>query len=283
MSFKKNEIIPGRKVKMRKISIITKLVILTGCFCLAGIVSSINMAQASDQLSNSDCIKCHKEAPMDIAAQGGAHKTEIGCMDCHQGHPPAVRDIIPSCNDCHSGSSHFELDNCLNCHSNPHAPLVLKLAKDITGPCLTCHQKEGTQLQENKSFHSTMACTACHQEHGKVPDCVSCHEPHADDMVQADCKLCHQAHKPLAITYAETTPSKSCAACHDEAYAMLAASATKHHDLSCAKCHQKTHKMIPACQDCHGTPHPAGILQKFPECGQCHSIAHDLNQWQSTK
>jgi len=251
--------------------------------CLVIAVMSLPVFAAGDQLNNDDCIKCHKVEPMDIAAQGSAHKTEVTCIDCHEGHKPSSPDNIPACANCHSGKSHYELDNCLSCHSNPHAPLVLKLAKNITGPCLTCHQNEGTQLQENKSFHSTMACTACHQQHGKVPDCVSCHEPHAEDMVQADCKQCHQAHKPLAITYAAETPSKSCAACHEEAYDLLLASTSKHHELPCAECHQETHKMIPACEDCHGSPHPAGILRKFPECSQCHNIAHDLNRWDEKK
>ena len=172
-------------------------------------------------LTNDDCIKCHTEAPMDIEAQGGAHKTEVTCIDCHNGHPPNVQDIIPACSNCHTGKAHFELENCLSCHSNPHAPLALKLAKNITDPCLTCHQTEGEQLKNNKSFHSTMACTACHQQHGQIPECISCHEPHADDMVQADCKQCHQAHKPLLVTYQDDTPSKSCAACHEEAYEQL--------------------------------------------------------------
>jgi hypothetical protein len=37
--------------------------------------------------------------------------------------------------------------------------------------------------------------------------------------------------------------------------------------------------MMPKCQDCHGVPHPAGIMAKFPVCGECHKIAHDLNHW----
>jgi len=265
---------------MKKLYI--RLPIFFGAILLAILLSTPIMA-ANDQLSNNDCIKCHKIEPMDIEAQGGAHKTEVTCMDCHEGHPPENRDNIPTCSNCHSGKSHYELDNCLSCHSNPHAPLVLKLAKNITGPCLTCHQDEGSQLQENKSFHSTMACTACHQQHGKVPECINCHEPHAEDMVQADCKQCHQAHKPLAITYAANTPSKSCAACHDEAFDLLMASNSKHHELLCAKCHRDQHKMIPTCQDCHGAPHPAGILRKFPECSQCHNTAHDLNRWDDEK
>ena len=35
------------------------------------------------------------------------------------------------------------------------------------------------------------------------------------------------------------------------------------------------------CQGCHGAPHAAGLAAKFPKCGDCHYIAHDLNNWPS--
>jgi len=88
---------------------------------------------------------------------------------------------------------------------------------------------------------------------------------------------------PKNIGYDDKTPSKDCAACHKAAYTMLTASVSKHKDLSCVVCHQAKHKMVPQCQSCHGTPHPAAILAKFPKCGQCHSIAHDLNNFKNTK
>ncbi|MBN2332494.1 MAG: cytochrome C [Deltaproteobacteria bacterium] len=263
---------------MKRISGLTATMIAV-CLWLACSAAAPSAAfAANDQLSNDDCIKCHTEAPMDVAAQGGAHKTAVTCMECHEGHPPTVREIIPACNACHSDTPHFQLENCLGCHTNPHAPLVLTLTKDMTAPCLTCHTEQNEKLQGFKSFHSTMACTACHNEHGQIPDCVSCHEPHATDMVQADCGLCHQAHKPLVVVYADDIASKQCGACHDEALNLLTASAAKHRDLPCAQCHKTNHKTIPACQDCHGTPHSAGILSKFPQCGQCHNTAHDLNR-----
>jgi hypothetical protein len=34
--------------------------------------------------------------------------------------------------------------------------------------------------------------------------------------------------------------------------------------------------MIPTCQDCHGTPHPAGLLARFPSCSDCHGSPHSL-------
>jgi hypothetical protein len=88
---------------------------------------------------------------------------------------------------------------------------------------------------------------------------------------------------PTVVTYADTTPSKDCGACHGGVLTMLTAGKVKHKDLSCAFCHKEKHKMVPQCADCHGSPHPAGIMAKFPKCGECHNIAHDLNNWSSPK
>ena len=64
-------------------------------------------------LSNADCVKCHAAAPADIAANGGAHKTNVTCQDCHAGHPPTVKKIIPLCSQCHEGKTHYKLSGCL--------------------------------------------------------------------------------------------------------------------------------------------------------------------------
>jgi len=88
---------------------------------------------------------------------------------------------------------------------------------------------------------------------------------------------------PTVVTYAVDTPSKDCGACHGKVISLLNASKAKHAKLACAFCHQEKHKMVPHCQDCHGTPHPAGIMVKYPKCGECHNIAHDLNNWPATQ
>jgi predicted CXXCH cytochrome family protein len=243
---------------------------------------NVTMAAPVDSgiLSNSDCVKCHTAATQGIRENGGLHKTEVTCQDCHEGHPPEIKDIIPSCNKCHEGKPHYELEGCLSCHSNPHTPKNITLAEHLTDPCLTCHTEQKPQLVEFPSKHSELDCTSCHQKtHGVIPSCLSCHtEGHSPDMVQTDCANCHQAHKPLKVAYADTLASKQCASCHDVAYSLLMASTTKHHDVSCVTCHKSEHKMIPKCQDCHGTPHPATITAKFKGCGDCHNIAHDLNK-----
>ena len=232
-------------------------------------------------LGSTDCVKCHAAPPADIAANGGKHKN-VACTDCHASHRPAVKDNIPKCSQCHMGKPHYELTGCLNCHKNPHTPLKISFAGNVTDPCLTCHTQQITQLRENKSKHTALYCSTCHNVHGKIPECLQCHKPHSSDMVNADCKKCHKAHMPRAVAYASDVPSKSCAACHRKAFDLLSASAAKHKTFACAFCHQAKHKTIPKCQDCHGSPHPAGIMAKFPQCGNCHNIAHDLNNWTGT-
>jgi hypothetical protein len=233
-------------------------------------------APAASGLSDSDCSKCHVNAPQDILALGGAHRSAVGCMDCHQGHPPIVKNIIPSCGACHSGKSHYELENCLACHSNPHKPLELTLSGNLTDPCLTCHSGQIAQLQEHKSAHTKLACTNCHEKHAQAPDCLNCHASHSAEMAGPDCKSCHRAHMPLAVTYASNVPSKHCGACHDNAFNQLATKTTRHSKLGCAACHQEKHGTLMQCQECHGSPHAAGMMAKFPNCGACHGIAHDL-------
>jgi predicted CXXCH cytochrome family protein len=238
-------------------------------------------APATPALTNSDCAKCHSKPATDIEAKGMAHKTSVGCQDCHNGHPPTVekKKIIPSCSMCHSGKPHYKLAGCLSCHRNPHTPKVINFGKDVTDPCLTCHTEQFAKLKANPSKHTKLSCSYCHDVHGKIPQCVQCHKSHSADIVATDCKKCHQAHMPTVVTYDASTPNKFCAACHDSANSTLTASKAKHGKFLCVSCHYNKHKTVPNCQECHGSPHPAGIMAKFPVCGSCHNIGHDLNNW----
>ncbi len=232
-------------------------------------------------LANDDCVKCHSKEPADVAAAGAKH-TDVTCTGCHEKHRPTSKNNIPGCNQCHDGKPHYNLKGqCLGCHKNPHQPTNIAMAGNLTDPCLSCHTQQIKQLKDNKSKHSALFCTTCHAVHRKIPPCIQCHKPHSAQMVQADCKKCHKAHMPKVVTYGTDLPSKDCAACHKKAFDLLNANPSKHKTLSCVYCHQGKHKMVPTCQSCHGTPHPAGMLAKFPKCGDCHSIGHDLNRWEA--
>ena len=249
-------------------------------FCCIGTAAAADPAQATPQLTSSDCVKCHEQPPKDIAAHGGKHKTEVTCQDCHVGHPPKVKKPIPLCSQCHEGKPHFKLQGCLGCHRNPHTPKIITFGNNVTDPCLTCHTQQIEKLRSFKSKHSALACSFCHNVHGRKPDCTECHKSHSNDITKNDCKACHQAHMPKVVTYKNDVPNKFCAACHKKAFNLLSASPAKHSKLACVYCHQAKHKTVPQCTQCHVKPHPAAILAKFGgKCGECHSIAHDLNHW----
>lgn len=255
------------------------LVAALALFAFVGTAAAADPAQPAAVLSNTDCVKCHEQPPKDIAAAGGKHKTEVTCQDCHVGHPPKVKKPIPQCSQCHDGKPHYKLQGCLGCHSNPHTPKNIKFGNNVTDPCLTCHSGQIEQLRTFKSKHTALNCSFCHNVHGRIPACTQCHKPHSNDMAAKDCSVCHQAHKPADVTYKSDTQSKMCAACHGKAFSLLTASTAKHSKLACVYCHQNKHKMVPQCTQCHVKPHPAAIMAKFPKCGECHSIAHDLNRW----
>jgi len=234
-------------------------------------------AQTKSSYKKEECVQCHAGRVSDIATAGGKHRS-VPCVGCHVGHPPDVKKPIAQCSKCHfkTRKAHFELTGCLNCHTNPHTPMRISFkGKDA---CLNCHAIQVDQLRNNRSKHSLVDCSECHDVHRKVPECTKCHVPHAGK-ITGGCKQCHKAHMPKLVTYSADIPSKDCGACHKKVADLFVTNTSKHKPLECAFCHKEKHRMVPACQDCHGSPHPAGIMAKFQKCGRCHNIAHDLNNW----
>jgi hypothetical protein len=105
---------------------------------------------------------------------------------------------------------------------------------------------------------------------------MQCHAPHKGK-IAGGCDLCHKAHAPKLAALPDPAPSKDCGMCHKIAADLLRASMTKHRPLPCARCHQQKHGMIPSCEGCHGARHPKDMMARFPQCGECHNIAHDIN------
>lgn len=253
---------------------------VSGRLSLAEEQAAAPSAELSTELMNTDCIKCHAKVVGTVEDKGAKHKSAVTCMDCHKGHPPMVpkENIIPVCSMCHAGKPHYEIGGCETCHSDPHAPLEMQLAPNLTDPCLSCHPQQGKEMVDQPSKHGKLFCTTCHKAHKDIPECLKCHQAHSPEMANKDCTTCHPAHQPLAITFTEETPSKSCAACHKSVFDTLTSVGTKHSSLSCVACHKEKHKYIPACESCHGSPHPAGMIQQFPKCNMCHISAHSLGK-----
>lgn len=262
-----------------QVSKISMLIFLHFFFTLPVLAIENNATAANNptQLALTDCDKCHLKETLDINEAGLGHKTAIICNDCHTGHRPKSFENIPACSLCHTESPHYQLQQCLNCHHNPHRPRDIRLPKKAHAECMSCHESQGTELSTYQSYHSELVCTDCHQQHGQLPPCLSCHRGHTDEMAETTCQNCHQPHKPLDVSYAVSTPSSDCVGCHPEPSEQLTSSTSKHSMISCASCHRQKHKLIPSCRSCHGSLH-AGILDKFPNCGVCHGSAHKLLQ-----
>ena len=241
-----------------------------------------------EPLTTAECAQCHLSIFQTIKTNGGKH--QIDCVRCHKEYHvynPRKQNydaIMPKCSACHQSASggpfHGEgelLTPCLNCHADPHQPLVIPMPPEAA--CPQCHPKQANEIKNFPSKHTTdVTCTDCHADkHGYIPDCSACHENHSPQvqMTSADCMTCHPVHKPTQITYAKDTPSAICAGCHEDVYDTLQRSATKHTNVACADCHP-AHKEIPACSRCHGEPHPADMMVDVTNCGQCHGTAHDL-------
>jgi len=231
------------------------------------------------KLQSTDCQKCHDTQAREINSDGKRHKTAITCQDCHVEHPPWGDNTIPQCSNCHEGREHFNLPDCLACHSNPHTPLDLTISDtpESTVGCKTCHSDKGEEFKKFPSKHSEQNCTLCHPlKHKVIHNCFTCHEPHAKTMKYEDCLRCHKPHSPLNITYADDTPSELCGACHQELYKSLTSNPSKHRELNCATCHQNKHPTVPECTDCHEGIHDKSLLDKFPDCLKCHADPHNL-------
>ncbi|MEW6220353.1 MAG: cytochrome c3 family protein, partial [Thermodesulfobacteriota bacterium] len=230
-------------------------------------------------LNEGDCAKCHDAEPAAIEANGGRHKTAVTCLECHPEHLPLGVDTVPECAMCHGGSGHYELDNCLGCHANPHSPLLIEPedSPETTAGCLSCHGEKGEEFRTKPTRHAEQNCTLCHPgRHKTILDCLSCHEPHAQGQVYEECLVCHQPHSPRPVTYQDDTPSAVCGGCHGEIFQRLSKDTSKHAGLVCAYCHRREHRVIPSCGACHTKPHPDSLLERFPDCLQCHQDPHDL-------
>ncbi len=223
------------------------------------------------------CQTCHKDVVSSYEQQGGPHKAELGCLDCHQAHPPEEDGVIPACTMCHDAGerAHFALKNCASCH-NPHAleAFDFENQKIPNTVCGTCHEGPGKQIAENPSAHAEMGCRDCHQgSHGTIPACADCHDPHSEKMTQKDCRQCHQAHNPVA-QWGEGVTAQQCRSCHEDTVTAFIQKGTAHKKaLSCTECHQAHPPaetgVIPACSDCHDpgeNPHFAGT-----GCASCHN------------
>ena len=235
-----------------------------------------------EPLTVSQCGQCHPGFFQKIKEKGERHRFD--CQDCHQqlhSYSPMKQnwaEIMPQCGSCHTELPHGKaFTACLDCHKDPHTPLVIALDKNLAASCGTCHTAAQAQLVQFPSAHTKQDCTTCHSSsHGLIPSCMECHTTHVPEQSLDSCKSCHPVHKPMEITYNDSEASNTtCGSCHGSVYKEWAATTSLHGQVTCASCHDK-HGKIPDCTQCHAAPHDASLLRKFPRCLDCHINVHDL-------
>lgn len=240
---------------------------------------ALTAAPPRADLQVTDCGKCHPAFVQQVEEGGTKHKTEVTCLDCHEGtHPPGVAkgSLVPQCSKCHTDQPHFKLENCLGCHNNPHQPLNIVFAGDVKPACNTCHSEVVAEIDSNPSKHSEVDCSFCHDKHGYKPDCLNCHAVHVENQKFEDCLKCHQVHNPRQLAYGTEIPNSDCGGCHGDIRQTLESGSTKHAGFQCVFCHADKHGNVPKCQGCHEAPHNPEMLSKFPSCNDCHQSAHNI-------
>jgi hypothetical protein len=226
-----------------------------------------------------ECGRCHLRHFTDLREEGGAHR--FACQDCHQtfhAYNPRRNnydELMPDCGLCHTPPHGDQLQGCLDCHQNPHAPLLLPSSQVLGSFCKDCHQPVSGALLAAPSAHTDLACADCHsQQHRRSPACAECHQPHLKDQPESACRQCHPVHQPLRINMA-VGDTATCGACHGEVYTRWSSTRSRHGQVTCSDCHTD-HGYVPACTDCHSQPHEEKMLSKFPNCLTCHGDVHDM-------
>jgi hypothetical protein len=137
------------------------------------------------------CADCHSGPGQELKMFPSAH-TEQGCQTCHHD----THGYIPNCSECHDG--HYAgqpMKECSSCHYQVHAPLHIIFPGDVNlKTCGGCHDDVYGKWLNTPSKHGQVACVSCHQQHGKVPDCLDCHEvPHNKKQLEMfpNCLTCH--------------------------------------------------------------------------------------------
>ncbi len=251
-------------------------------FALTVLFCTLPLAEDNSvELVEDDCVKCHLKEVQKVDEQGALHKTEVGCIDCHEEHPPSEEGVIPACALCHGpeDATHYNLEgNCASCH-HPHYPTEIDFSQidDVRPACLSCHPGQGREMEAHPSEHAGLDCKECHSEHGESTPCMECHESHAEGMNLQACLSCHKPHGPTEVKYDDSVPVDYCTCCHENEGSNLAKSSKAHHELGCVECHESEHKAATPCESCHDAkPHGTFMHEKYPNCVDCHRDPHAL-------
>lgn len=167
----------------------------------------IQNAMSDTTADNKKCIYCHEAPGLKMLAKGGKH-SEMGCGECHVGHPPEVVKPYSLCTKCHEPHSNdMSVNDCKSCHQG-HTAGEYTYSFDVSSQhCAACHQDAAKVLESNPTKHSGISCVLCHQEtHGATVDCRHCHgAPHPKHVMRktVNCLECHKSAHDLESASAE--------------------------------------------------------------------------------
>ena len=152
-------------------------------------------ARIADYTNYKECLECHASSADKMIAKGGKHN-EMGCGECHIGHPPDVKKPYKACMECHEPhSDQMAEDACGQCH-RAHIATEVTYAFNVPSEyCAACHQDASGELAASRSKHSDMDCALCHQErHTTTANCQYCHGGTHPEHVMKKTDICAACH-----------------------------------------------------------------------------------------
>ncbi len=228
------------------------------------------------------CETCHTPAgwlPVNLDGQSFTHRDTAGfSLALHQ---KDYAGQVITCKTCHpTDLRSFELNICIECHTQ-HDPVFMNdHQQQFSGTCLECHDGVDrlSNFDHNTFFaldgkHESAQCEECHAGkiyRGTPAECYQCHEEpeiHIGVFGQR-CEYCHtseawspamlQKH-PFPINHGleDSSLQLQCDTCHGATY----------YEYTCYNCHDHQ-------QDEVAQKHTAaGIAeQDIPRCAECHPL-----------
>ena len=215
---------------------------------LEGIGNCTQCHTIGKEISNSNCLTCHKEIDSRIAAGKGYHATVKGtqCIECHKEHHGRSFTLI-----------RFDKKNF------DHAQTGFRLeGKHGSLQCEQCHTGKNIAAEDIRALSDKRKSTTFL---GLGTTCRSCHADNHRGQFSQECTQCHTVNgwKPV-VKFS-----------HDRARFRLTGS---HEKVQCGLCHKKTWQNGAAtqyvqlefgtCTSCHTDPHRGKFRQ---ECSSCHT------------
>ena len=280
---------------------------------LEGINNCTKCHTLGKELSNKNCLSCHKEISSRLKLKKGFHFTvaKKECVECHKDHHGRNFEIIHfDKKEFNHSQVGFNLENkhatikCEECHSPQKikSPEILALNKErktrtflgLNGDCVNCHEDV-----HKKQF--SKKCNDCHNTKNWKPAENFLHAKAKFQLIgkheKVECEKCHKkTWAKNSVTQFIKLEFSSCDKCHNDIH-------KGKFKQPCSECHTPSswgevkgkafnHSMTKfllkgkhtnlRCDDCHAKnekeKNASGELgfkiTKFSECKDCHNDAH---------